>query len=138
MRERVVGYALLSLGILVMAVSIYFVYLLLSNHLKPFDVFQGSLMPAAKQQSVSLQDLMSNPSALTQMQSQLISQIFEKQINKTMNLGATIFLMYFIMLFGFRLSTLGVQLIRPIQVKLKTATEEAGSFNVPPKPPKEG
>ena len=130
MQERTIGYTMLIVGILVMAVSVFFVYLVLTNQVKVFEVFKGDVIQTTKQQPATLQQLMSDPSAITQMQSQLISQILEKQINKSMNLGVTIFFTYFIMLFGFRLSTLGVQLVRPIQVKLNSA-------NTPPKPPLE-
>lgn len=138
MHERVIGYSLLCFGIFIMMASVFLVYALFTHQIQPFRVFRDDLIQPAKKQSVSLSNLMTDPQALTEMQSQLISQVLGKQINSTMNIGATVFLMYFVMLFGFRLSTLGIQLVRPIQVKLNTVKDELSkTTNIPPKPSKD-
>lgn len=133
MREKVIGYILLGLGIVVMATSIYLVFMVFTGDIQPIQVFKEAVNIGTKQEPLSLQDMVSNPSALTEMQSQMLNQIIDKQINKTTNIFATVFLMYLIMLLGFRLSTLGVQLMRPIVVKLNAAKED--KYNIPPKPP---
>lgn len=118
MKERTVGYILLCTGIVIMAVSVYCVFLLFTHRIQPFQVFNENALHT-EQPQISPQDLLTNPSAITELQTSIMTQIIEKQANKTLNIGSTTLLMYFIMLLGFRVSTLGVQLIRPIEVKLR-------------------
>jgi hypothetical protein len=123
MPERKLGYSLLVIGIILMVAAIYYVYLLFTNKVAAFEVYRPEVTNT-KQQPVNIQNLLTDPQALAQMQSNMIQQIVEKQLNKTINLGSSIFLMYLIMLLGYRLSSLGVQLVRPINVKLRTKEEE--------------
>lgn len=123
MSERVVGYCFLIIGVLVMIFSVYYLFLVFTNKATPLKAFHPDPF-SNQQQTYNPQDLLTNPSAVTQMQTALITQVLEKQMDKTWDTAATGFLMYFIMLLGFRLSTLGVQLIRPIQVKLRTKEVE--------------
>lgn len=117
MKERVLGYILLTSGILVMAFSVYFVYLVVSNRITPFTVFQTK-QPVSSETKTITQDQLSDPRAIAAMQQQIITEVLDSQINKTMNLGTTLVFTYFLMLFGFRIGSLGVQLMRPIEVKL--------------------
>lgn len=128
MHEKGLGYAFMTIGILIMAISVFFLYLVFTNQIKPFTVFQEPVKVTNKNNSPSIDGLISDPSNIVQMQKQIVTEVLEKQINKTMNVLSTVFLMYFLMLFGFRLATLGTQLVRPINVNLKEA-------NTPPKPP---
>ena len=133
MKEKALGYIFLSIGVLVMAVSVYLVYLVLSNRITPFSVFQSNPAVVSSEEDTSAEELLSNPAAIAKMQQQIITTILDKQINKSMNLGATIFLIYFLMLFGFRLATLGTQLVRPIHVNLSTLNKTGEA--IVPKPP---
>lgn len=119
MNERILGYLLLASGIILMALSVCFVYLAFTNQIKPFTVFKETAGNNPNKAS-DMQDFIDNPANIAQLQKEIVTEIIEKQINKSMNMGATIFMMYFLMLFGFRISTLGVQLVRPINVKLSS------------------
>lgn len=99
------------------------VYALFTGELKPFIVFEEKIRTEPKRPSMA--ELMVNPSAATEMQAALIERVMERQMNKSINIGATVFFQYFLMLFGFRLSSLGVQLVRPITVKLRSNVVEA-------------
>jgi hypothetical protein len=122
MPERVVGYLLLAVGIVVMIFSVYYAYNVLTNRIKPLTVYHAS--ETKPQQPVTQKELLDNPSTAMQLQSQMLSHVMEKQMIPSLNLGATLFLMYFVMLLGYRLSSLGVQLMRPIQVKLREQAEK--------------
>lgn len=127
MQERMVGYILLIVGILVMAFSVYYVYSILTNKVRPFEVFIDQ--PKVQQPTSGVQDIVKNPSALVQMQAAVMSEVLGKQMNRSFNIGMTVLLMYILMLFGFRLSSLGVMLIRPIEVKLR---EKKVEEKIPP------
>ncbi len=123
MRELLIGYLLITVGIVVMGFSVFQVYGVFTNQVKPFVVFQEE-EKEAKKPSFTTQDLMTNPSLLSEMQTNMLSGILEKQMNKTINTGATVFLYYFVMLFGFRLAMIGTNLVRPITVKLRSNVVE--------------
>ncbi len=123
MRELIIGYLFLIIGISGMGFSFYNVYSLFTGETKPYVVFEDQKQDT-KKPSFTTQDLLTNPSAITEMQTNLLSGILEKQMNKTINMGATVFLYYFLMLFGFRIATLGVMLIRPLKVKIRSKVIE--------------
>jgi len=120
MKERILGYVLLVMGMLTMAFSVYFIYLTISNNITPFKVFQENETDKPQVETVSKEQL-SDPRIIASMQKEIITEVLDSQINKTMNLGTTLVFGYFLMLFGFRISSLGVQLMRPIEVKLNTS-----------------
>lgn len=117
MNERILGYLFIISGILIMASSVYLVYAVFTNQIKPYLVFQETAK--TKDMTLTTTELMKDPANIAQMQKDIVTEVLEKQINKSLNVGSTIFLMYFIMLFGFRVSSLGVQLVRPIYVNLR-------------------
>ncbi len=120
MKERILGYVLLVMGMLTMAFSVYFIYLTISNNITPFKVFQENETDKPQVETVSKEQL-SDPRIIASMQKEIITEVLDSQINKTMNLGTTLVFGYFLMLFGFRISSLGVQLMRPIEVKLNAS-----------------
>lgn len=133
MKERVLGYILLTIGILIMAFSVYFVYLVVSNRITPFTVFQPKQSVGSENRTIT-ENQLSDPRAIAAMQQQIITEVLDSQINKSMNLGTTLVFVYFLMLFGFRVASLGVQLMRPIEVKLNKI--ESGMDNQLVNPPK--
>ena len=120
MQERILGYVLLVMGILTMAFSVYFIYLTISNNITPFKVFQENETDKPQVETVNKEQL-SDPRMIASMQKEIITEVLDSQINKTMNLGTTLVFGYFLMLFGYRIASLGVQLARPIEVKLNTS-----------------
>ena len=120
MQERILGYVLLVMGMLTMAFSVYFIYLTISNNITPFKVFQKNETDKLQVETVNKEQL-SDPRMIASMQKEIITEVLDSQINKTMNLGTTLVFGYFLMLFGYRIASLGVQLARPIEVKLNTS-----------------
>lgn len=107
-----------------MIISVCLVFALFTNRIPAIQVFHSDSSVKTQQPAIGIEDLLNNPSSLTQMQTAVVSQVLDKRLNTMMNLSVTFILMYFIMLLGFRLSSLGVQLIRPINVRLRTSDEK--------------
>lgn len=126
MSERIVGYCLLFGGILIMVFSVIEIYLLFTNQIKPFPLFSSS--GASINISSLLQKELGNnlpKNALgtlnqSQQNAPKIDLFSSDIINQSLNLTSEFFLMTFLTSFGYRLSMLGITLIRPIVVKLKT------------------
>jgi hypothetical protein len=126
MKERIIGYIVFGVGICVMWYTVMQVYMLLTNQIKPFEVFQektvATTTPPKSQSPAALtpNEVLLNPAGMQEMQTSILTSVMDKQVNKSLNLGSTLFFYYFLMLFGFRLSSLGTQLMRPINVKLRS------------------
>lgn len=102
MSEKVIGYILLSVGIL----------LILFTAFNIISVFTGSAKPV---QMFNFEGIGVNTSDLD------LDLVSPDLINQTSNLFAHIFLMGFISTVGFKLASLGTMLVRPIVVKVKEA-----------------
>lgn len=120
MSEKVIGYILIVVGILTMLLTALSVYQVFTKKAKPVELFNfkpisvdagqilaGSLPPEA--------DQFVNQDAPSFKQELVPADI----LNETSNIFAHIFLMGFIMSLGQKLASLGIQLVRPIVVKLK-------------------
>lgn len=104
MTEKITGYCLLVFGIFLILGSALSVYRVFTNQARPVQVFNFEPI------SLDLgQSLIPIPKA------QIISAAM---LNDTSNLAAHLFLMGFIASVGQKLASLGIQLIRPIVVKL--------------------
>lgn len=116
MTEKATGYALLVFGLLIIAFAGFSVYQVVTKKAEPVSVFNfsgvsldlGSMLPPESQ------ELKIEKNSLPQMQ-----LITPEMINETSNLFLHIFLMGFTVNIGYKVASLGVTLIRPIQVKLK-------------------
>lgn len=116
MSEKVVGYLLLVLGILLIIGSALGAFLVLSGKLQPFQVL--TLPPI----TLDLSGLMQaeNPDAQLPPQANLETELIKSDIiNKPLNLVAHLLFMAFLVNVGFKISTLGVQLLRPIRVSVR-------------------
>jgi hypothetical protein len=122
MREHIVGYLLLVLGIGIMLFAVSQVYLLFTHQSSPYEVFKAPAPVEAPK--VTMAQITADPTLATKLQSEMFSQVLQKEMGKSLNLGATLFFMYFIMTFGYRLALLGVQLVRPIKVAIRAKTVE--------------
>jgi len=120
MAEKITGYSLLSLGLLLITVTTANVFSVFSNKARPVTVFhlppvaidltrviQNSLPPEINRQTASASEL----------KTELISS---KILNDTANIVAHLLLAGFMVSVGYKIASLGTLLIRPIQVKLKT------------------
>ena len=122
MSEKILGYTLLTVGILTILFSAFSVYSIFTKKSKPAQLFnfQGLGIDASQMFSQSLPpgvaSLMPNPPAGGQ-KTELIPG---SMLNESSNIFAHLLLMGFIASIGFKLASLGTMLVRPINVKLKT------------------
>lgn len=120
MREKVLGYMLVCVGLIIMVFCVVSMIMVFTNKTKPFSVFNIS----SANSTVNIGDLFSqlqtnNQNAVNQsIPLPKLDILPPAVINQTLNLSVHFFLMTFILGFGYKLSSLGVQFIRPINVKL--------------------
>lgn len=115
MRDRVTGYSLLATGIVIMLFAVIQVYLVFTNKISPPSIFQASAL------SVDLAKLLSNSQPQLPNQKPQAGQfefLSAKNVNQTLNMSTDFFLMSFVIGFGFKISSLGVMLLRPVTVKM--------------------
>lgn len=122
MSEKITGYLLLSVGLGIMIFCVVNIFMVFTNKAKPFSVF--SIQSSGSTSVPGLNDLVSqlqkNNLNASQVQLPKMDILPPEVLNQTLNLSTHFFLMTFILGFGYKLASLGVQLIRPISVKLKT------------------
>ncbi|MBI2028100.1 MAG: hypothetical protein HYT07_00690 [Candidatus Levybacteria bacterium] len=125
MNEKVSGYSLLLVGLLIMIFCVVNVFMVFTNKAKPFQVFNTE-SNSKSESSLNINDLLKqiqsgNQNAFDQsIQQPNIDILPAEVLNQSLNLTTHFFLMSFILGFGYKLASLGTQLIRPINVKLKS------------------
>lgn len=127
MKEYVIGYLFLLAGVAIMSFSAWQAYLLFTGKMPAYDVFKAPV--ATEQPKLTSQTLLADPSTATKLQTEMFSQIIQKEMGKSLNFGATLFFMYFLMTLGYRFSLIGVQLVRPIKVALRAKNVEIDPKN---------
>lgn len=119
MSEKITGYTLLIFGVVIMTLCVVNIFMVFTKKASPVQLFNYSGI------SLDLSSLTSglnetipqnSKNAFPTKKSELISGAM---LNDSSNLLAHIFLIGFVSSFGFKISSLGVQLIRPVVVKLK-------------------
>lgn len=117
MTEKYTGYALLFGGILLMTAAFFIVFLTFTGVLAPTPIFntKGVSLDMQSMLPPSLRDLNSLSSTNADQNMQLFSGA---DLNKSLNLTMTFFLMSFLLMLGYKIASLGIQLLRPIVVKL--------------------
>lgn len=116
MKEKVTGYTLLIIGIVIMIFSVTGVYMVFSGKTDAFKVF--SLPPI----TLDLSGLMAteNPEMELPPQANLETELVKSEVlNSPLNLIAHLLFMGFLLNAGFKISSLGVQMLRPIKVKVR-------------------
>ena len=119
MSEKVLGYLLLFSGIIIMVFTGWNVYAVFTKQIRPVSIFslQGISIDPTKIVAANLpphvaDQMKTNPTASTLM------EIFPAEtLNSISNIIAHIVLMGFLASIGYRLASLGVQLVRTIVVK---------------------
>jgi len=116
MQGKVTGYILLAIGILVIAIAGFSVYQVVTKQAQPIQVFNfpGVSLDASSMLPSDSGELSLPAGALPKMEI-----LTPEMINLTSNLFLHIFVMGFMVNIGYKISSLGVMLIRPIEVKLK-------------------
>lgn len=123
--ERLVGYILLTLGIIIMFFAAIQIIAVFTGNAKPIKMFSmDSKMPTQQQSNQTLEDLIAqlqqNPQTSLNTASLPTPQLIDpKIINDILNLTVYYVIMQFILGLGFKLSNLGVQLLRPIVIQTK-------------------
>ncbi|OGC93115.1 hypothetical protein A3D85_00330 [Candidatus Amesbacteria bacterium RIFCSPHIGHO2_02_FULL_47_9] len=118
MPEKLTGYLLLVCGLLLIAYSVFSIYQVFTNAAKPIQLFTG--------QGVSLDLGSLIPTDLpVQPKSAKTEVISASYLNDISNITAHYLLMSFLVSVGFKVSSLGIQLLRPIEVKLHTTESKA-------------
>ncbi|MFC1646698.1 hypothetical protein ACFL1A_00295 [Patescibacteria group bacterium] len=140
MSEKIVGYLLLIAGIGIIGFSAFRMYSVFTGKEKPIQLFSfagigfnpadmvGGNIPAGVE--------IKGPGGGDQAKVELVGP---EMINSTTNMFFHLMLMGFIASAGFKIASLGVQLIRPIKVKLRTKEEKKPlpKENIPSTPERE-
>lgn len=130
MSEKIVGYILLVLGILTIAFSLFSVYRVFTGQSKAYSLFN---LPGI---SLDLSQVIGSDLPLEQRKS-LDPKSFKTDLvsgevlNQPLNLFFHILLMGFVANIGYKIASLGVQLLRPNKVDLRQSLEgpKLGSTN---------
>lgn len=114
MTEKVTGYLLLGLGLVIILISALNIYLIFTGKTHPVQIFNFSGI------SLDLSSTLGLPSTgLKTAPSELVSPAL---LNDTTNLFAHLFLVGFFVNVGGKIASLGIELLRPVVVKLKEKT----------------
>ncbi|RJR28966.1 hypothetical protein C4564_04025 [Candidatus Microgenomates bacterium] len=125
MSERVVGYILLTAGVVVIAFSAFNIYGVFTRAVPPVSLFN---FPAISVPSSALLGGLSveGTNLPIQVKSTDIELLSSDMINQTSNVLAHLVLMGFIASIGSRLSMIGVSLVKRIEVKVKPSQPTNG------------
>ena len=120
MNEKILGYILLAVGLVTIIFAVVSVFNVFTAKVEPVDLFKlsgvsldiGSLVGGDLPSEVIAQIQRTGGSTNGEI-------ISPDLINKPLNIFAHLTLMGFLASVGFKVSSLGVMLVRPIKVKLK-------------------
>ena len=135
MAEKYVGYSLLTTGVVIMIFATVQIVLVISGKAKPFEIinYQTKTTTPTKQAQPSynvdsiinqykngtdISGDLKNSMPQVDIGSSLGSIIDTKSLNQIINLSLYYLIMQFVLGLGFKISTLGTQLVRPIIVKV--------------------
>lgn len=123
MDEKLSGYILLALGIIIMVFSILQLGLLITRIIKPFPTFKFTQVFIALEEGKEAVQRQQGVT-LTKEQ-QLLEQIQSKQaiispdvVNEVLNFAVYFFFMAFLIQVGNRIATLGTNLLKPTTIKV--------------------
>lgn len=126
MSEKVTGYLLLVIGLIIMFFSFINMIMVFTNKAEPVSLF--NISSDSSSGSLNINDIISQ---LQQNNQEVTNQTIPQPkidilppevLSKTLNISSHFFFITFVLGFGYKLSSLGIQLIRPINVKLKSPT----------------
>ncbi len=120
--EKVTGYLMLVVGLLVIFAAVFSVYQVFTKQAMPINLFSfpGISIDLSKVVASQLPQDVSLPQG-TQMQQEVIPS---KMINDSANIAAHLFFMGFVASAGYKVASLGVEMLRPIQVKVRETTDK--------------
>jgi hypothetical protein len=121
MQDKSLGYALLIIGILIMVFGMIQMALLVTRVIKPFptfsftEIFENANSPEIQALLEQAQGTQAGTSAA---QAAAVSSINPQVANDVLNFAVYFFFMSFIATIGYRISDLGVKMIRPAVLKM--------------------
>jgi hypothetical protein len=130
MPDKSLGYGLLVIGILIMIFGMIQIALLVTTVIKPYptfrftEIFKNTNTPQVQE---LLNKVQGTSGAEAAAQSAAISALNPDVANVVLNFAVYFFFMSFIATIGYRISTLGVKMIRPAVLKM-TPTDVQNSF----------
>lgn len=125
MNEKIVGYILLVLGMLIIAASSISVLTVFTARAKPVKIFNFPSISLNTNEIIAANLPREMSGFLNQQPTQVqkTELISSDMINQTSSVFAHLFLMGFLVTVGYKIASLGTQLIRPIVVNLKSKEE---------------
>lgn len=119
MSEKIIGYGLLALGLAIIFVSAFSVFLVFSSRQKPIQLFNfpgitinmGSSLQASLPKELQSAINLNDPALRQEI-------VPASLLNESGNIIAYLILMGFVVNIGFKIASLGTQMARPIIVKL--------------------
>jgi hypothetical protein len=127
MDTKTTGYIFLMVGLIIMTFSLILVILAFTNVIKPSYFKTSSVIPENKSTQSLGNDfsaLSGNPEISLQNLMPSLNILPPGMLDNLLNLSTHFFLMTFVGGFGYKLSMIGVNLIRPIVVKTGNRTLE--------------
>ncbi len=125
MTEKTTGYILLIIGIIIMIFATIQIILVFTGKANPIDIFQYEKSSTTSSADLDLNTLlMQMQSGSAQSSNSLPSLPFldPEVINKSLNLLVYYLIMQFLLGLGYKFASLGIQLIRPLNITLKNRT----------------
>ena len=125
MTERIIGYTLLGIGIIMIVITTLQIFSVFTGKATPIDVFKAETKQTT--QTTTTSDLLEKIqqgdfTELLNSGSGSISGmgiIDPEALYKMLNITVYYFLMMFLLNVGFKIASLGVQMVRPIKVEVK-------------------
>src|SRR3990167_104838 len=110
MSEKLVGYVLLGVGVAAILFSVLNVYQVFTKKVEPINLFSFESV------SLDFSKFADQAPADADFKQELVSS---DKLNKPLNIAAHLFFMGFVASTGFKLASLGTQLLHTIKVELK-------------------
>ena len=124
MSEKIVGYLLISFGVMAIIYAVLNIFSVFSGKTKPVQIFNFSGISFDASQLLP-QDLPSEASQLVRPESTQKAEIIPANIiNDSSNIFAHLLLMGFLASAGSKVALIGAMLVRPINVKLRSKEPE--------------
>ena len=122
MNEKIVGYVLLLSGIIIMFGALIEVLLVFTGKTNPIPVFTIEAPKLSLDAFIpKLPDGSASPLSSTlptQNSNQSLELLPTKEFSKMINMSITLFLMGFLLSFGYKIASLGAMMLRPITLKV--------------------
>lgn len=116
MSEKITGYTLLGVGLLVIFLSVFSVYQVFTKKASAIQLFSFPGVSIDLGKVIASQMPTNDPMPAAPLMQEVIPA---NVLNESANIAAHLFLMGFIGSAGYKVASLGVQMLRPIHVTVK-------------------